>query len=86
MNYCLTNRAQGAMMSHVQPEDLLDYADYRRWQKIQQKFTGTNGEDSPNDSSASKLEVAQFEAVSAQAWSHILCQLVKVLYRRLTRL
>ena len=79
----LTNRTQGAMMSHVKPEHLLDYADYRRWQKIHRKLTGTNEEDSLSDNSASKFELAQFEAISAQAWTHILCQLIKVLYRRL---
>lgn len=72
------------MVSHVKPEELLDYADYRRWQKIQRKLTGTDEEDSPNDSHASKLESAQYEATSAQAWTHILSQLVKVLCRRLT--
>ena len=70
-------------MSHVKPEHLLDYADYRRWQKIHRKLTGTNEEDSLSDSSTSKFEFAQFEAISAQAWTHILCQLIKVLYRRL---
>jgi len=77
-------RTQGAMLSHVKPEDLLDYADYRRWQKIHRKLTGTSEEDFLSDSGASKFELAQFEAISAQAWTHILCQLIKVLYRRLT--
>lgn len=81
---CLTNRTQGAMLCHVKPEDLLDYADYRRWQKIHRKLTGTSEEDFLSDSGASKFELAQFEAISAQAWTHILCQLIKVLYRRLT--
>lgn len=72
-------RTQGAMLCHVKPEDLLDYADYRRWQKIHRKLTGTNEEDFRSDSGASKFELAQFEAISAQAWTHILCQLIKVL-------
>lgn len=71
------------MMSHVKPEHLLDYTDYRRSQKIHRKLTGTNEEDFLSDSSASKFELAEFEAISAQAWTHILCQLIKVLYRRL---
>ena len=79
-----TNRTQGAMLSHVKPEDLLDYADYRRWQKIHRKLTGTNEEDSLSDNSASKFELAEFEAISAQAWTHILCQLIKVICRTLT--
>lgn len=66
------------MVSHVNPEDLLDSADYHRWQKIQRNLTGADEEDSPSDSS--KLEIAQFEATSTQAWTHILSQLVKVLY------
>lgn len=67
-------------MAHLKPEDLLDSADYRRWQKIQRKLTGTDEEDSPNDSENSKLEIVQFEANSTQAWTHILSQLVKVMY------
>lgn len=67
------------MVSHVKPEDLLDSADYRRWQKIQSNLTGVDEEHSPSDSGSSNLEIAQFEATSAQAWTHILSQLVKVL-------
>ena len=69
------------MVSHVKAEDLLDSADYRRWKKIQRKLRsrGTDEEDSPSDSGTSKIETAQFEAISAQAWTHTLSQLVKVL-------
>lgn len=73
-------------MSHVKPEHLLDYADYCRWQKIHRKLTETNEEDSLSDSGVSKFELAQFEAMSVQAWTHILCQLIKVRHRRLASL
>lgn len=66
------------MLSHVKAEDLLDVDDYRRWQKIQRKLQATEEQDLANDSSASKMEEAQFEGTSAQAWTHILAQLVKV--------
>jgi len=66
------------MLSHVKPEDLLDAADYRRWQKIQGKLQGLEEEDLANDSGTSKMEEAEFEAVSSQAWTHILSQIVKV--------
>lgn len=70
------------MMSHVKPEDLLDAADYRRWQKIQRKLQGTEEEEEEeklsNDGSSYNMEEAHFEACSTQAWTHILSQLVKV--------
>ena len=66
------------MLSHVKPEDLLDATDYQRWQKIPRKLQGTEGDDLPSDSSPIKMEEAQFEAKSAQAWTHILSQLIKV--------
>lgn len=74
----MINRGQGAMLSHVKPEDLLDAADYQRWRKIQTKLQGKDEEELSNDGSTSKMEEAQFEATSAQAWTHILTQLVKV--------
>lgn len=72
-------RTQGAMVSHVKPEDLLDTADYIRWHKIHGKLKGMDKEDSSKERGISKLEVAQFETSSTQAWTHILLQLVKVL-------
>ena len=67
------------MLSHVKPEDLLDAADYRRWKKLQRNLQGSNEEDLSLDSSSSELEEVEFEARSAQAWTHILSQLVKVM-------
>ena len=67
------------MLSPVKPEDLLDAADYRRWQKIQRKLQGTEEEEKlSNDGSSYNMEEAHFEACSTQAWTHILSQLVKV--------
>ena len=67
------------MLSHVKPEDLLDDSDYRRWKKLQRNLQGSDGEDLHLDSSSSELEGVEFEARSAQAWIHILSQLVKVM-------
>ena len=67
------------MLSHVKPEDLLDAADYRRWKKLQRNLQGSSEEDLHLDSSSSELEEVEFEARSAQAWTHILSQLVKVM-------
>ena len=67
------------MLSHIKPEDLLDGADYRRWQKIQRNMQGTEEEEKlSNDGSSYNMEEAYFEASSTQAWTHILLQLVKV--------
>ena len=67
------------MLSHVKPEDLLDAADYRCWKKLQRNLQGSNEEELRLDSSSSELEEVEFEARSAQAWTHILSQLVKVM-------
>lgn len=74
-------RGQGAMMSHVKPEDLLDAEDFRLWKKIQSKFQGSEVEEqvSSEDSFIEMKKETLFEAVSAHAWTHILSQLVKVL-------
>ena len=73
-------RGQGAMMSHVKPEDLLDAEDFRLWKKIQSKFQGSEVEEqvSSEDSFIEMKKETLFEAVSAHAWTHILSQLVKV--------
>lgn len=70
------------MVSHVKAQDLLDTADYLRWQKIQRKLKGMDEEYSSSERGTSKIEIAQFIAASTQAWTHILSQLVKVLYWR----
>ena len=67
------------MLSHVEPEDLLDSADFRRWKKVQRNLQGSADEkEVPRDRSSSTLEEVEFEAKSAQAWTHVLSQLVKV--------
>ena len=71
------------MVSHVKPEDLLDTADYICWHKIHGKLKGMDKEDSSKERGISKLEVAQFETSSTQAWTHILLQLVKVIFDNL---
>lgn len=59
-------RNQGAILSHVVPEILLDYADYLEWYK------------KINFSSVPFKEEMEFKSAAVQGWTCVLMQVVKV--------
>ena len=67
------------MLSHVKAEDLLDFADFRHWRKVQEIVQSSElKEGGPREGSAVQITETRFEAISAHAWTHIFSQLIKV--------
>ena len=61
-------RNQGAVLSGVAPEDLMDYKDYLQWSSKVKKYCVTK-------------EEAEFNSSSAEAWTSVLMQVINVSYR-----
>ncbi|XP_048069741.1 cilia- and flagella-associated protein 47 [Ursus arctos] len=72
--------AQGACISHVLPEFLLEPEDYKKWIEIT-SFTNTLPACSciPKDKPSVVIHTTQFEACSKRAWTDVFLQIYKVL-------
>ncbi|XP_042314327.1 cilia- and flagella-associated protein 47 [Sceloporus undulatus] len=74
-------KGQGASLSHILPEFLLDFEDYKKWTQLQimvkldlkvQKYD-------PDDNYMYILDDYLFEAMSKRAWTDVLLQIYKIL-------
>ncbi|KAK5608644.1 hypothetical protein CRENBAI_022655 [Crenichthys baileyi] len=62
-------RVQGACLSHIRPEYLLDVLEFKHWCSLQEKHTENGLDCSPLD----------YESLSKRSWTDVLLQIYKVL-------
>ncbi|XP_003218974.3 cilia- and flagella-associated protein 47 isoform X1 [Anolis carolinensis] len=70
-------KGQGASLSQILPEFLLDFEDYKKWTTLQ--FTVKAEKNDPDDNYVYVLDDSVFEAVSKRAWTDVLLQIYKIL-------
>ncbi|XP_062983760.1 cilia- and flagella-associated protein 47 [Elgaria multicarinata webbii] len=68
-------KSQGACLSHILPQFLLDFEDYKKWISLQLVVKKLN----PDDSCIYVLDDSVFEAMSKRAWTDVLLQIYKIL-------
>ena len=83
LNCFLLPRTQGASVSSIKPEYLMEPSDYKQWVKLQQDIEIERHRSGHCDiklktEEEEAIEEQLFEAVSKRAWTDILLQLVKV--------
>ncbi|XP_063160761.1 cilia- and flagella-associated protein 47 [Candoia aspera] len=70
-------KSQGASLSHIMPQFLLDFEDYTIWTHLQ--LMVKNQKSCEGDSYIYVLNDSVFEAVSKRAWTDVLLQIYKIL-------
>ncbi|KAJ7320665.1 hypothetical protein JRQ81_020176, partial [Phrynocephalus forsythii] len=70
-------KGQGASLSHVLPEFLLDFEDYKKWTQLQLMVKANTT--SPLENYIYFLDDTLFEAISKRAWTDVLLQIYKIL-------
>ena len=70
------SRAQGALLAHVLPEDLMSYSDYCDWKKMERERSCDRDVKSRDRNS----ERVRYERISCRAWTDLLLQLLKVTF------
>lgn len=75
INYILS-RAQGALLAHVCAEDLMSYADYAEWTRMEKDQDGSCDRDIKSCNKGS--DRVTYERISCRAWTDLLLQLLKV--------
>ncbi|XP_044297815.1 cilia- and flagella-associated protein 47 isoform X4 [Varanus komodoensis] len=70
-------KGQGASLSHILPQFLLDFEDYKKWMSLHlmEKVQKLN----PGDSFIYVLDESLFEAMSKRSWTDVLLQIYKIL-------
>ena len=79
-----TCSTQGACMSSVKPEYLMDPPDYKKWVQLQKEMEAAQHKTGHWNSNLKTLEEEEledqlFDAVSKRAWIDLLLQLLKVI-------
>ncbi|NXK96985.1 CFA47 protein, partial [Formicarius rufipectus] len=79
-------KSQGACLSHVMPEFLLEPEDYKIWIKMKKAKTNVKVDVKTSDRVGDKLtfvlEGSTFETMSKRAWTDVLLQIYKVFVLR----
>uniref|UniRef100_A0ABM5FY67 Cilia- and flagella-associated protein 47 n=1 Tax=Pogona vitticeps TaxID=103695 RepID=A0ABM5FY67_9SAUR len=70
-------KGQGVSLSHVLPEFLLDFEDYKKWTNLQLMVKANTL--SPLENYIYFLDDCLFEAISKRAWTDVLLQIYKIL-------